>query len=120
MTVSSNVQSIAQSIASLKSSIESWNSSAASALSELNAAKGRGGMSSTAASSFPFDVNAALTTLTQLQSILEGALLEFVSVASKPSSLTASGKPGNYYIDGSAAFYLCVATNTWVKLTQTP
>lgn len=55
-----------------------------------------------------------LTVLKELSS----AAFSFQAVAA-PASLTATGSPGQYCADtATSTFYLCVATNQWVKLSM--
>lgn len=47
---------------------------------------------------------------------LQASSFSFQAVA-KPATLTSAGSPGQYCIDASV-FYLCVASNQWVKLSM--
>ena len=47
---------------------------------------------------------------------IQAASFSLQAVA-KPATLTASGSPGQYCIDTNI-FYLCVASNQWVKLSM--
>jgi hypothetical protein len=126
--VKSELQTIADSInstgqtfgpASSQNILAAWQ--AEGVLTSDNAAELQSGLSTLPSAPSAINFQAIIDMITSLEEILEqdsGSGTSLSEVAVMPASKTAPGSPGQFYVEGVAAFWLCVAENRWVRLIQ--
>jgi hypothetical protein len=70
----------------------------------------------------PMNYQAIVDMIAAMEDIVESlgsnSGFSLSEVTAQPASVTAPGNPGQFYIQGTALFWLCVRSNYWVKLTM--
>lgn len=122
--VKSELQSLAEAVADAESRssnltesvIDAWQ--AQGVLTESNAAAIRQNMP--VPTTQPMNFQAIIDMIAAMEEIVEGlgssSGFSLSEVSAQPASVTAPGNPGQFYIQGVSALWLCLRTNFWVKL----
>jgi hypothetical protein len=70
----------------------------------------------------PMNTQAMVDMIAAMEDIVESlgssSGFSLSEVSAPPASVTAPGNPGQFYIQGTSLFWLCVRTNFWVKLAM--
>jgi len=69
----------------------------------------------------PMNVQPMIDMITAMEDIVASlgtSGFSLSEVETKPASAAATGTPGQFYIEGVVAVWLCLRTNFWVRLIQ--